>query len=234
LSSDWANEYKHSFVDLIAKTPATHKIEYTTLDGATINMVDETFASYLLVNIYEEGKGTMVFGTPITSIAARAFEYCTSLTSIAIPEGVTSIGDSAFFCCNKMTDITIPEGVTSIGQNAFYYCCSLPSLVIPDSVAKIGEGAFFYCSGLESVTIGTGVVEVGPRAFSYCNGLKSVYIKSVSAPAGAANMFFTYTDYKGGYKPIACKMFVPVASLDSYKAAKHWSVYAPQMEGAEF
>ena len=35
---------------------------------------------------------------------------------------VTSIGDQAFQYCSGLTSITIPEGVTSIGEHAFLEC----------------------------------------------------------------------------------------------------------------
>ena len=35
----------------------------------------------------------------VTSIGDQAFQYCSGLTSITIPEGVTSIGDRAFSGC---------------------------------------------------------------------------------------------------------------------------------------
>ena len=41
----------------------------------------------------------------VTSIGDRAFYYCSSLTSVTIPNGVTSIGGSAFYGCNGLTSI---------------------------------------------------------------------------------------------------------------------------------
>ena len=35
-------------------------------------------------------------GYPVTSIGNYAFQRCSALTSVVIPEGVTTIGDSAF------------------------------------------------------------------------------------------------------------------------------------------
>ena len=38
-------------------------------------------------------------GLPVTSIGDEAFWYCSSLTSVTIPNSVTSIGDDAFYGC---------------------------------------------------------------------------------------------------------------------------------------
>ncbi len=44
-------------------------------------------------------------GAVVTEIASYAFEDCTSLTSIRIPDSVTSIGRSAFAYCDSLTDV---------------------------------------------------------------------------------------------------------------------------------
>ena len=82
----------------------------------------------------------------VTSIARYAFEYCSSLTSLIIPNSVMSIGDWAFDYCSNLTSINIPNGVTSIGDGTFYHC-GLTFIVIPNSVTSIGIGAFSGCEG---------------------------------------------------------------------------------------
>ena len=62
-------------------------------------------------------------GYTVTNIGNSAFEGCTGLTSIPIPDSVTSIGSSAFEDCTGLTSVTIPDSVTSIGDYAFGYYC---------------------------------------------------------------------------------------------------------------
>ena len=45
----------------------------------------------------------------ISAIPHRAFEGCSDLTELTIPESVTSIGASAFLNCSGLTELTIPE-----------------------------------------------------------------------------------------------------------------------------
>ena len=55
----------------------------------------------------------------LTHIGRSAFRYCSSLTSVTIPNSVTSIGDRAFDGCSSLKSVAIPQSVTHIGTNAF-------------------------------------------------------------------------------------------------------------------
>ena len=115
-------------------------------------------------------------GNLVTSIGLLAFDDCSSLTSIMIPNSVTSIGDFAFRACSNLISVTIPNSVTTIGSGAFNSCSSLTSITIPNSVTSIGESAFNSCSSLTSITIPNSVTSIGSSAFSGCSKLTSLTI----------------------------------------------------------
>ena len=112
----------------------------------------------------------------IISIGKGAFEKCSSLTSIDIPNSVTSIGDAAFAYCSNLTSINIGNNVTNIGSHVFFSCRKLASVTIGNSVTKIGNFAFAHCTDLTSVTIGHSVKFIGKSVFYYCSSLTSITI----------------------------------------------------------
>ena len=117
-----------------------------------------------------------VDGYTVTEVGNFAFDSCTSLTSIVIPDSVTTLGNGAFSGCTALESVTIGSGLTTIGDYTFYRCESLTSILIPDSVTTIDYGAFGCCYALESVTIGSGLTTIGDYAFYHCESLTSIVI----------------------------------------------------------
>jgi len=78
---------------------------------------------------------------PVTTIGQDAFEYCSNLQSVTLPNSITAIYSYAFYYCTKLGSVNLPEGLTSINQYAFY-SCNLDTIVIPSSVTSIGSKAF--------------------------------------------------------------------------------------------
>ena len=144
--------------------------EYDVLDSGTVK-ITKYIGNAEKVDIPAE-----IYGKSVTSIGDWAFENCTSLTSITIPDSVTSIEWYAFQGCTSLTSITIPNSVTSIGDLAFDGCTSLTSITIPDSVTSIGKSAFYGCTSLTSITIPNSVTSISGSAFSGCSSLTSIMI----------------------------------------------------------
>ncbi|MDE6373868.1 MAG: leucine-rich repeat domain-containing protein, partial [Clostridia bacterium] len=107
-------------------------------------------------NNYVPSSLTTVIITGGSVIGDYAFDGCSNITSISIPNSVTQVGRYAFRGCSGLTSITIPDGVTYIGSSTFSGCSSLTSITIPNGVTYIDSSAFSGCSSLQFNEYGNG------------------------------------------------------------------------------
>lgn len=111
----------------------------------------------------------------VTSIGDDAFQNCSEITSVKIPNSVTSIGENAFRSCRKLISVEIPNSIKQIGEWAF--CATgLTSVTIPNSVTTLAKSVFNGCNNLESVTIPNSVTTIDYKAFYRCLSLKAINI----------------------------------------------------------
>ena len=102
------------------------------------------------------------------SISPRAFEGCTSLQSIDIPNSVTSIGRDALEG-TKWFD-SQPDGIIYIG-NVLYKCKGTlegKTVFIRKGTISISPSAFEGCTSLQSIDIPNSVTSIGWCAFHGC------------------------------------------------------------------
>ena len=66
-----------------------------------------------------DNEAIVVYGSPMYS---GEVTIPSSVTYDGTTYSVTSIGDFAFDYCSSLTSVTIPNSVTSIGDGAFQYC----------------------------------------------------------------------------------------------------------------
>ena len=112
----------------------------------------------------------------ITSIGEDAFDYCSKITEVIIPEGVTIIKDFAFGQCWGIVSVGFPETLVTIYDRVFCRCNKIQSISLPQSLKKIGASAFLGCDSLSEVVIPASVTSIGNRAFSECESLLSITV----------------------------------------------------------
>lgn len=186
----------------------------------------------------------------VTKIGSMAFEDCSRLSIVELPNTITCIEEMAFFGCENLTSIVLPDSVTSVGKSAFMYC-ELASLHIPDNVTEIGDRAFddslipaynaHIFANLPHSIIGEysvpdGIKTITAGAFSHRK------ITSVVIPASVEMIREAAFSGCEGLVSITCKatippalgddvfqwlnksipLYVPAESIDLYQSAPQW------------
>ena len=101
-----------------------------------------------------------VNGVIVSEIGSCAFEGCTALKSVALPE----------YTIEQFYEDE--DGLGTIGSNAFYQCTSLTEIHISYSVRIVGRGAFACCTSLKKVCFDEFFAPFfHPYAFSKCDSL---------------------------------------------------------------
>ena len=122
-------------------------------------------------------------GSNLQTIGSYAFQNCTSLSSLEIPNTVTDLQYYTFRYCTSLESVTFAEGinVNQIGSSVFSGCTALKEIEIPSSVTTILSEAFEGCTSLESATFekGSKINEISTKAFGNCSELKSIELPAL-------------------------------------------------------
>jgi hypothetical protein len=200
------------------------------LDGDGINVLIGANVTKIPTNLFSRSNIISVKfekESVCQSIGSYAFNNCSSLKSIIIPEGITSIGDYAFSYCSSLTEVAIPNSVTSIGDRAFYDCSSLnyndyndadylgnddnnylvlikaksndiTSCEINQNTKIIYGSAFYDCSSLKSLIVGQGVIVIGRNAFRDCAALTEIKYNATACDDLSENNYVFYNAGQSG------------------------------------
>ena len=166
---------------------------------------------------------TVILPEGLQYICNKAFSGCHALKNITIPSTVTEIGQAAFMDCTVLESITIPNKVTAISDYLFAYCPALKNVTLSNNLKSIGAGAFHSCTALTTITLPSSVTSLNSWAFTSTN-LSSLYIKAATPPT-LSNTTLPST---------ITKIYVPTASVNTYKTTSNWSSYSGKITGYNF
>ena len=113
----------------------------------------------------------------------QAFNNCSQLRSVEMPENLIRIGNTidnewtmgggAFSDCTNLEEI-IFHNCERIGGEAFYNCNSLQEIILPKNLKYVGSYAFAECKQLKDIIFPSEVDTISNDAFGSCDNLTSV------------------------------------------------------------
>lgn len=171
----------------------------TQLTKVTINSKGKD-GEGLLINNYAFYQCTsltdVVINGCVSFIGKSAFNGCSSLASINLPEGLTVLGDCALLkCaikelstpstlvairyqalqeCANLTTLDLSNGLDSICEQAFYKDPKLDKLILPITLKYIGKNAFYGNNGIKELTVPKSVSSIEPFCFFDCYGIEKI------------------------------------------------------------
>lgn len=173
-------------------------------------------------------------GANVTNLGPQAFQGCTALTNVALPEGlktlspglfygctalksatipsgVTNVGDAAFAECRQLASATLPGGLTGLGPSPFLNCRSLGAIAVPAGIASVPEQFCYECRSLATADLPAGATQIGRAAFFNCFGLTGLTLAgaldAVGAQAFAGCVGLEKLTFKGGVDSLGAEVF---------------------------
>ena len=153
----------------IFQTEGTTLVKYNGKDEeVTISKDIEVIGKSAFQNNDKIKKLKFENGTNIKIIARRAFEECTHLEEIELPNGITSIGSDAFKGCIALTSVTLPTSLKSLEYGVFNNCINLQTISLNEGLETIGDDCFNNCDKITDVVLPSTLKTLGDNAFYNC------------------------------------------------------------------
>lgn len=161
-----------------------------------------------------------------TYLEGYVFQFCASLKKAVLPK-ITTLSDNCFASCNNLEEVNVP------------LCSEIKMSVFSDTKIRkftspcgyVGYCAFYNCSMLDVVDLSPAVLgSIESMAFAN-SSIKALVLR------GSATNRWTLNDVTGfDATPIANGkgyIYVPKGTIEAYKVATNWSVYANQFRALE-
>ncbi len=126
-------------------------------------------------------------------IEEKAFQGCSNLTEISLPDTLTSIGASPFYNCTLLATIRVPFlgltptdttndyigfffGATSRDYQYNFIPESVTNIIIGNVETSISQKSFYRIQTIQSITLGDHVTTIDNQGFFYAYGLVNMVV----------------------------------------------------------
>lgn len=159
----------------------------------------------------------VVLPETVTALEGYVFYNYTSLRTINL-ENVTFNGHYHFINCTSLEGDLILSSAMRIGGDSFRGCKKITS-VVADNIQTVDFSPFKDCSALKTIVLGNSLTAIGSQ-FAQASGLNTLIIKAATPPTLTGASWF----------PSQTLIYVPDESVEVYRAATNWSIYADRIK----
>ena len=112
-----------------------------------------------------DGLRTIIIPSTVKRIEKNAFKNNTTLETVIIQErngeGVEYIGDSAFDGCSNLQSINLPDTIITIGSVCFRNCTKLDNIKLPNKLITLSSQTFQNCTNLKNLELSENLETLG-------------------------------------------------------------------------
>ena len=217
--------------------------ELSVSEAANVLSLGDAFKNNSDITSFEE----LRYFTRLRSLSDAAFEGCTHLGIITIPENVEYIGVNVFHLCPELSQIIVVDENTTFDSredcNAIIekatstLVAGCSQTIIPQSVTALGNHVFEDCIELLEVDLPENLVSIGDYCFAGCTGLEDVLLPVTLASigekafAGCTNLATIFIDQPvpptaapNAFDEVSAVVHIPSGAKEAYISAEGWSV----------
>ena len=164
---------------------------------------------------------SVVLPNSILFIGTGAFQECSVLKTITLPDNVETILQDGFGFCDNLEEVNLGTGLKILGEFAFEGCDKLKAITIPDKMETIERYCVRDCSALEKVVLGNSLKTIEHGVFEGCPNIAEVTSKNPVPPA--IEMIDSRPFDSVVYEEAVLR--VPIGSGDAYREAPEWEKF---------
>lgn len=237
---------------LMAKGVSSDGVGITTADAEKVTSIGTWFKGNTSIKYFDEFEkftGVTAIGNDMNSFAGSSFYQCTALVSIAIPKSVSFVGYYTFRGCASLKTIEFedPSSIKTLRAGSFlgtgmegvvYFpelesmegqCFNGTNITRVESLGKIttmpgvdygyNQASFDNCNHLTYVEIPETVTSIGGFFIGRAPAMKTLVLRATTPPTLSSAAW-------GGLTMDNITIYVPDASIDTYKAATNWAQFS--------
>ena len=137
-----------------------------------------------------EGLRTIIIPSTVKRIEQNAFRNNTTLENVIIQEkdgeGVEYIGNSAFNGCSNLQTINLPDTITTIGGSCFRYCTKINNVKLPSNLKTLNGQTFSGCTNLQNIELPQNLESLNAECFEGTSITKIKLPKNLSSIGNGA------------------------------------------------